>query len=97
MNTNTNASLADTAPAAIERARNALGNMADDARALTDRGAQAVREGTRSLRRESAHLAESTVDHIKHDPIKSILIAAAAGAVLMALANLATRSYRSRY
>ena len=88
--------VAGTAADTIDRTRSTVEGLADDARDLTQRGVNALRDGTRALREETAHLADSTVGYIKDEPIKSVLIAAAAGAALMALATHARRSFGSR-
>ena len=93
---NPTSKIVDTAAEALERTRSTVDNLAEEARDLSHRGARAVREGTRQLREETAHLADSTVGYIKHEPIKAVLIAAAAGAALMALATLASRSFGPR-
>ena len=93
---NPTSTLAEPAAEALERTRSTVDNLAEEARELSHRSARAVREGTRQLREETAHLADSTVGYIKHEPIKSVLIAAAAGAALMALATLASRSFGPR-
>jgi ElaB/YqjD/DUF883 family membrane-anchored ribosome-binding protein len=41
-------------------------------------------------------LSDSATKYIRHDPIKSILIAAATGAALMALIGLVTRPHGKR-
>ena len=55
--------------------------MASDAR---DR----LMDTSHQLRLKAEHASESTVNYIRHEPIKSILIAAATGAALMALISL---------
>lgn len=41
---------------------------------------------------KTQHAADSTTHYIREEPIKSVLIAAATGAVLMALVGLVSRS-----
>ena len=95
-----NANYGETAANLVDEARaqtdEALKGLAADARRLTKRGAAAVREGTQQLRDQTSHLAETTVDYIKDEPVKSVLIAAAVGAALMALVTLASRSFGGR-
>jgi ElaB/YqjD/DUF883 family membrane-anchored ribosome-binding protein len=43
------------------------------------------------LREKSSHARQATVDYIQHEPIKSVLIAAAVGAGLMGLLALFSR------
>jgi ElaB/YqjD/DUF883 family membrane-anchored ribosome-binding protein len=95
-----NPNFSDAATDLVEEARaqtdEALKGLAADARKLTSRGVAAVREGTQQLRDQGAHLADSTVGYIKDEPVKSVLIAAAVGAALMALVTLASRSFGGR-
>jgi ElaB/YqjD/DUF883 family membrane-anchored ribosome-binding protein len=65
---------------------------ADQAAAVAQRGVDAVREGSQQVRDRAQQASESTVKYIKEEPIKSVLIAAATGAALMALISLASRS-----
>jgi ElaB/YqjD/DUF883 family membrane-anchored ribosome-binding protein len=59
---------------------------------LTHRGVDSVRETTHQLRVKAEQASENTVSYIKHEPVKSVLIAAATGAALMALISLVARS-----
>jgi ElaB/YqjD/DUF883 family membrane-anchored ribosome-binding protein len=59
---------------------------------LTQRGADTVRETTQQLRERALRASDSTVNYIREEPVKSMLIAAATGAGLMALLSLMTRS-----
>lgn len=55
-----------------------------------------IMDTSHQLRVKADHASENTVNYIKHEPIKSILIAAATGAALMALISLISGS-RSRH
>lgn len=55
-------------------------------------GLDAVREGSQHLRDKAQHASDSTVNYIKDEPVKAMLIAAATGAALMALVSLMGRS-----
>ena len=57
-----------------------------------DKGVDRVREATHQVRDGAVRATEGTSNYIRHDPIKSVLIAAATGAALMALVSLLTRS-----
>ncbi len=59
---------------------------ADRAIALARRGVDAVRDGSQQLRERALRVSDSTVGYIKDEPVKSVLIAAVAGAALFALA-----------
>jgi ElaB/YqjD/DUF883 family membrane-anchored ribosome-binding protein len=56
------------------------------------RGIDAVRDSSRQLREKAHQASDGTVAYIKEEPIKSVLYAAAAGAALVALISLLTRS-----
>jgi ElaB/YqjD/DUF883 family membrane-anchored ribosome-binding protein len=60
------------------------------------RGANSVRETTQQLRNKAGQASESTVNYIRDEPVKSMLIAAATGAALMALVSLLSHS-RARH
>jgi ElaB/YqjD/DUF883 family membrane-anchored ribosome-binding protein len=55
-----------------------------------------VLDSSHQLRVKATRASEDTVDYIKHEPVKSILIAAATGAALMALISLFT-SHRNHH
>jgi ElaB/YqjD/DUF883 family membrane-anchored ribosome-binding protein len=52
---------------------------------------EAVREGSHQLREKSLHVKDATTRYIQHEPVKSVLIAAALGAALMGLVALFSR------
>ena len=68
----------------------------DEAHTLTQRSLDAMRDSSRQLRDQARHASDNTVNYIKHEPVKSILIAAATGAALMALIGLVTRASERR-
>ena len=59
---------------------------------LAHRGADTVRETTQQLRERATRASDSTVNYIREEPVKAMMIAAATGAGLMALLSLMTRS-----
>jgi ElaB/YqjD/DUF883 family membrane-anchored ribosome-binding protein len=69
----------------------ALNKLVHDTETLTHRGMEAVREGTHQLREKSLHVKDATTSYIQHEPVKSVLIAAAVGAALMGLVALFSR------
>ena len=69
-----------------------LNRLVSDAEKLTRRGVTAVREGSQQLRETTAQATDSTLGYIREEPVKSVLIAAAVGASLMALITLVIRS-----
>jgi ElaB/YqjD/DUF883 family membrane-anchored ribosome-binding protein len=64
----------------------------EQASALAHRATDAVRESSRQLRQKATHASDVTVGYIQHEPIKSVLMAAATGAALMGLISLMSRS-----
>ena len=62
------------------------------ASAIAHRGMDTVRNTSHQLRVKADHASDTTVAYIKDEPVKAVLIAAATGAVLMALVSLVTRS-----
>ncbi|HEY6514093.1 MAG TPA: hypothetical protein VI032_19100 [Burkholderiaceae bacterium] len=63
----------------------------EQANALAQRGIEAVRDRSHQLRDQAVRASDHTVGYIRHEPVKSVLIAAAAGAVLVALLSLLRR------
>jgi len=60
--------------------------------ALAQQGVNSVRDTAQQMREGALHATDSTISYIKEEPIKAMLIAAAAGAGLMALLRLMTGS-----
>lgn len=91
---------ADIAVKATQRAaQGAMHSLADSAQdvrhqahALAQRGVNALHDGSQHLREGASHASDSTLNYIRDEPAKSVLIAAAVGAVLMALIGLLSRS-----
>jgi ElaB/YqjD/DUF883 family membrane-anchored ribosome-binding protein len=69
-----------------------LNRATEQASALAKHGMDAVRESSQQLRYKARRASEGTVKYIKDEPVKSMLIAAATGAALMALVSLMSRS-----
>jgi ElaB/YqjD/DUF883 family membrane-anchored ribosome-binding protein len=67
-------------------------NANEQATEMAQRVVEAVRESSQQLQDKAARASDSTVKYIRNEPVKSLLIAAATGAVLMALANLMWRA-----
>jgi len=69
-----------------------LERAGEQASALAQRGVDAVRDRTLQLREQTLRASDSTLNYIKDEPVKAVLIAAAAGAALMALLGLLRKS-----
>lgn len=86
----------DSLSSKVEDLRNQAGpmmnRMSSQAEAAARRGMEAMRDGSQQLRERAQRATEETVAYVKDEPIKSMLIAAATGAVLMALVSLMGRS-----
>jgi ElaB/YqjD/DUF883 family membrane-anchored ribosome-binding protein len=87
----------DGLSSAGKHASQAMHQLAHDGSALTQRGMDALREGGEHLRESGQHARQYTTDHIRHDPIKSVLIAAAVGAGLMGLLTMVTHMKSSSH
>jgi len=71
-----------------------LNRASEQVGALAQRGVDSVRQTSQQLRDRTRDAADGTVQYIKDEPVKAMLIAAATGATLMALVSLISRSGR---
>jgi ElaB/YqjD/DUF883 family membrane-anchored ribosome-binding protein len=62
-----------------------LNRATEQASVLAQRGVEAVREGSRQVRDQALRASDGTLLYVRQEPVKSMLIAAAVGAALMAL------------
>ena len=69
-----------------------LNRVGEQAGEMAQRGVDAMRDTTAQLREKALHAQDTTVSYIRDEPIKAMLIAAGAGAALMAMLSLMTRS-----
>jgi ElaB/YqjD/DUF883 family membrane-anchored ribosome-binding protein len=69
-----------------------LDSASEHASELAHRVVEAVRDSSQQLQEKAMRASDSTAKYIRKEPVKSLLIAAAAGATLMALASLLMRS-----
>ena len=53
-----------------------------------------MRDASAQLREKATQASDTTVEYVRQEPVKAMLIAAATGAVLMALVGLLARSRR---
>ncbi len=58
----------------------------------TDQVSALAQQGLDSIRSKARHASDTTVNYIKHEPVKSMLLAASIGVVLMGLLSLTTQS-----
>lgn len=97
----------DSADQAINSAGRTLGGALDNvapamhqtAERLSDiaqQGMDAMRNGSDELSEQARRASYKTASYIRHDPIKSVLIAAAVGAGAMALYGLLRQDHGSR-
>jgi ElaB/YqjD/DUF883 family membrane-anchored ribosome-binding protein len=77
---------------AVPMMTNAI-EQADDA---LQSGMDSVRQRTAQLRNQADHANQVALGYIRQEPVKSILIAAATGAALMAVLSLLNRSHHAK-
>ena len=73
-----------------------LNHAVEGMNAFAHRSSDSVRDAAHQLRVKAERASESTASLIRHDPRKSVLIAAATGVALMAMMSLITRNRHSR-
>jgi ElaB/YqjD/DUF883 family membrane-anchored ribosome-binding protein len=103
-NTNTNTNNGNkTMPnmdKAMDRVKDSVKDSVDDMRNTAqnyiDRGTNAVREGSAKLKDSMSQITDRTATYVHEQPVKSVLMAAAAGAAIAILASMIT-SGRSRH
>jgi len=78
----------------MDQAAPMLERAVDQVNAMAHQGANSVREGSQALRSKALHASDDTARYIRGEPVKSMLIAAATGAALMAVLALLGRSRR---
>jgi len=86
--------LADKVEDARSRTAPLLDRLTTQAEMAARRGADVVRDTSAQLREKAVRASDTTVGYIREEPVKSMLIAAATGAALMALIGLLARSRR---
>jgi F0F1-type ATP synthase membrane subunit b/b' len=69
-----------------------LNRLTAQAEALTRKTLEAVIDGSKRVRQTATNAAGSTVNYIKEEPVKSVLIAAVAGAALLTIAKFLARN-----
>ena len=83
--------LSDKVQDAKDQAAPVINRVAAKAEDLARRSADMARESAAQMKDRALRYSDATVGYIKDEPVKSILIAAAAGAALMALVSLLSR------
>ena len=86
--------LSDKVEDARSRAAPLLNRLTTQAEMAARRSADVVRDTSAQLREKAMQASDTTVGYIRNEPVKSMLIAAATGAALMALVSLLSRSRR---
>ena len=84
-------SLSDKVQDVRDQAAPVINRVAAKAQELASRSADVMRDRSALLKEQASRAQDMTVGYIKDEPLKSIIIAAAAGAALMALVQLLTR------
>lgn len=87
-------SLASSVAEVRQQVAPAINHATEQVNALAHRGMDSVRNTSKQLMDSAHRVSDTTVGYVKEEPVKSILIAAATGAALMALVSLMTRSSR---
>lgn len=72
----------------------AIQRVSDQAHALAQRGLDSARDSAQHVRERAHQMSAHTVGYIKDEPLKSVLIAAATGALLMAMLGMLRRPGR---
>jgi ElaB/YqjD/DUF883 family membrane-anchored ribosome-binding protein len=80
--------LADTVRHLHDDAAPVLNRAAARATEMAQHSLDAVRDGSQHLRASAQRASDNTVNYIKDEPVKAMLIAAATGAALMALVGM---------
>jgi ElaB/YqjD/DUF883 family membrane-anchored ribosome-binding protein len=97
-NSNIGTQLSDGATSMLDATTDAAGKVMNtvnaEAQNLTNRGSQLLQDGTAQVRKQAEAARDATRGYIQQDPMKAVLIAAAAGAGLVLLGSLLTRSSR---
>ena len=75
-----------------EQAAPLLDRTTEHVSALAQRSLDGVRDTSLQLREQALRASDNTVDYIKREPTKSLLIGAAIGVAVLAIASLLGRS-----
>ena len=86
--------LSNSAKELQDQAKPLLNRAAEKASDMAHRSLEAARDGSQKVRDQVKQASDTTLGYIQHEPVKAVLIAAAAGAALMALISLMNRARR---
>jgi ElaB/YqjD/DUF883 family membrane-anchored ribosome-binding protein len=84
--------LVEKAHSAVNAAKPVMERWAKDAESIARRGLESARDTSRQLRERAGQASDTTVKYIQDEPVKAMLIAAAAGAALITVIGLLSRS-----
>jgi ElaB/YqjD/DUF883 family membrane-anchored ribosome-binding protein len=76
----------------LAQAEPLLNRATGQASALAQRGVDSVLDASHALRDKALRTSDKTVDYIRGEPVKAVLMAAVAGAALLAIVSLLSRS-----
>jgi ElaB/YqjD/DUF883 family membrane-anchored ribosome-binding protein len=80
--------LADALVDLRQQAEPLLNRTSDQVSAFAHHGIKSVRDTSRQLQKKAQRASDHTLNYIQDEPVKSILIAAAVGAVVVSLVSL---------
>jgi ElaB/YqjD/DUF883 family membrane-anchored ribosome-binding protein len=80
---------------AVEHARRSLEDVRASAEELKARGSDAIRSSTARAREAISHTTDQATQYIQQQPLKALLMAAAAGAAIAMLAGLLSKSHHT--
>jgi ElaB/YqjD/DUF883 family membrane-anchored ribosome-binding protein len=84
---------AQSADRAIQTTQRVANDAIDSVTNSVQHGVNSVRDTSRQLRDSAVQASDASINFIKDEPVKSVLIAAATGAALMALIGLLNRPH----
>ena len=84
-------SVGDSVDGLRQQAMPMLNRASDQAIAMAQHGVDTVRDTSRHWREQAQHASDRTVTYIREEPVKAMLIAATAGALIVTLAGLVRR------
>ena len=82
----------DTIDNVRDQAEPTVRRIAAQAETLARRGMDVVRDSSQQLREQATEMTDRTTRYVKDEPLKAVLIAAAAGATLLAVLSAVVRS-----